>query len=112
MIRPMPRGLTTSWLADRLGVQPAHITAMRRSGELVGVRRGSEYVYPAWQFDPDLHPLPDVRRVVEAARKAGIDGDRLHGLVTMRSGLTRGAKPIDRLDRESAERVLRAISRA
>jgi hypothetical protein len=103
-------GLTGSWLAARLGTQPARIEAMRRSGELVGVRHGGEYVYPAWQFDRDWRPLPDVQRLVDAARAAGIDGDRLHRLVTMRSGLTASGRPPQRLDRESADRVLRAIN--
>ena len=42
-------GLTTAWLATRLGIQSARVDAMRRSGELLGVPvpDGREHVYPA-----------------------------------------------------------------
>ena len=45
-----PSGLTTSWLAARLGQQPARIEALRRAGLLVGVSRGDgQRLYPSWQ---------------------------------------------------------------
>jgi hypothetical protein len=108
-----PSGLTTSWLAGRLGQQPARIEALRRSGLLVGVPRGDgQRVFPSWQFGPDVRPLPALARIVAAARAAGLDDAALHRLVTTREGLTGGRRLIDALRRGDEEHVLRAIARA
>lgn len=100
-------GLTTDWLAARLGVQPARVDALRRTGELVAVRRpDGAHVYPSWQFGEDGKPLPLVARLVGAARAAGIDDDRLHELVTRRmngSGLAQVAVA------DSADELLRRL---
>jgi hypothetical protein len=51
--------LSRSWLAVRLGTQPAMVDAMRRSGQLIGVPGDNgEISFPSWQFGPDGKPLP------------------------------------------------------
>ena len=62
--------LTGSWLAFRLGVDPARIESMRKAGELYGVRDESrgEWHYPAWQFDSAGQTKPAVKAMLRAAR--------------------------------------------
>ncbi len=84
-------GLTTDWLAARLGVQPARVEALRRAGELLGIRRADgTHTFPSWQFGKDGRPLPLLARLIGAARAAGIHDEKLHELVSHR---------IDRLGR-------------
>ena len=80
--------LTDSWLSARLGVDKGRIDAMRRAGELIGIREpgGQVYLYPAWQFQNGL-ARPLVPQVVRAARDAGLDETRLYEVMTMRLGL-------------------------
>jgi hypothetical protein len=80
--------LSDSWLSARLGVDRRRIDAMRRAGELIGVREpgGQAYLYPAWQFQGS-RPRPVVPRIVGAAREAGLDDMRLYEVMTMRLGL-------------------------
>jgi hypothetical protein len=102
--------LTRSWLAVRLGTQPAKIDAMRRSGELIGVPdEHGGVVYPSWQFGPDGKPLPVVPRLKAAAARKGIDERRLNELLTMRSGLTSSRRLVDALGGASDEEVVAAI---
>ena len=108
-----PSGLTTSWLASRLGEQPARIEALRRSGLLVGVPRGDgQRIFPSWQFDRDGRPLASLPQVIAAGRAAGLDDGDLHRLVTMREGMTGGRRLVEALRAGTAEPVLRAIARA
>ena len=108
-----PTGMTTSWLAARWGTQPARVEAMRRAGELVGVRRGAgEVVYPTWQFGLDAKPLSDLPRLVSAAREAGLDDARLNELLTMRAGLTGERRLADAFRAGDVDGVVRAIRSA
>jgi hypothetical protein len=105
--------LSTSWLAVRLGTQPAKIDAMRRDGRLIGVPGESGgVVYPSWQFGPDGKPLPVIARLKAAAARRGIDERRLHELLTMRSGLTGSRRLVDALGTSSEDEVVAAIERA
>jgi hypothetical protein len=80
--------LTDSWLSARLGIDRRRIDAMRRAGELIGVREpgGQAYLYPAWQFQGG-RPRPVVPRIASAAREVGLDDMRLYEVMTMRLGL-------------------------
>ena len=80
--------LTESWLSMRLGVDVGRLAAMRRAGELIGVREpdGTVCRYPAWQFD-GVRPRPLVPQIVRAAREAGLNDMRLYEVMTMRMGL-------------------------
>lgn len=106
--------LSESWLAVRLGVQPAQVDMMRRAGELVGTRpSGSrEYLYPAWQFDLDGRPIGAIRRVVSAAREAGIDDERLIQMLNMRIGLGGQERLLDAVREGREEYVLGVIKSA
>ena len=107
------RALSTSWLASRLGVQPARLHAQRRAGELLAVRPAgdAEYVFPSWQFGPDCRPLPVVRRLLEAAADAGIDADRLCELMHARVGLLDGRRLFELVGDAEDEEILRAFER-
>lgn len=100
-----------SWLAARLGVDPRELDIRRRAGDLIGVRteNGRDYLYPAWQLDEDLQPLPEVGRVVRAARQAGLSDDALYRLLLRRDGMTGGGRLVDSLRAGHEERVLDAI---
>jgi hypothetical protein len=80
---------TTSWLAARLGADPARIEARRRAGELFAVPTdgGLEYVYPAWQFGTDGEPLPALEPLLAAARDAGMEGYQLNAFLNRRAGV-------------------------
>jgi hypothetical protein len=107
-------GLTGSWLAARLGTQAGRITAMRRAGELYGVRRGTtqEYVYPAWQFDRFGRVRPIVPRLLAAAREAGVREHELRPLLERRLGLVGGGRRIAELVREGEDEQALAVFRA
>ena len=106
--------LSTSRLASRLGIQPAHIQARRRAGELLGVRpAGSwEYHYPAWQFNGGGTALPSVARLIRASRSFGVDDVALYELLTSRVGLVDGNRVIDELRAGREEFVLDLVRRA
>jgi hypothetical protein len=90
--------LAATWLAERMGIDPARIDAMRRAGELIAVREpgSTEWRYPAWQFDGRA-PRPGVARVVLAARDTGVDETRLYELLTIPLGLRDGGKRLSDL---------------
>lgn len=104
--------LTQSWLAVRLGTQPAKIDAMRRAGTLLGVPGDGGVVYPSWQFGTDGKPLAVVPRLKAAATRKGIDERRLNDLLTMRSGLTSSRRLVDALGTGAEDEVVAAIERA
>jgi hypothetical protein len=86
------QSLSASWLATRLGTQPARIDALRREGALFGVRLpGSrEHLYPAWQFaGTGTEANPATKRVLAAAREAGLGEVELLRLLERREGLGR-----------------------
>jgi hypothetical protein len=104
--------LSTSRLASRLGLQPAHLDAKRRAGELFAVRPpGSwEYLYPAWQFNGGGgRPLPLVQELLAEARQAGLDAAALYELLTRRVGLVGAGRLVDQLRAGRRERVLGAV---
>jgi hypothetical protein len=82
--------LSGSWLSTRLGVGTQRLDAMRRAGELLGVRRpgGHDYLYPAWQFAPDGKPLPVIPNLIRAARGAGMSDERLYEILSARAGIS------------------------
>ena len=86
-MRSDSNAFTTSWLAARLGADPARIEARRRAGELFAVPRGFEHVYPAWQFGPDGEPIPAVERLLTAAREARMDDNQLNSFLNRRAGV-------------------------
>ena len=108
---PAPEGLTTPWLATRLGVQSARVDAMRRSGELLGVPvpNGRGYVFPAWQFGRDGKPLPALQTLVRRARAGGVDETALSRILAMRAGLTGGRRVVDELRDGNDAPALRAL---
>ena len=106
--------LTTSWLAAKLGTQSGRIDAMRRAGELYGVRKpgSQEYHYPAWQFDENGRPRPFVERLVRTAREVGLDEARLEEVLNRRAGLVGGRRLVDLIRDGAEEHVLEVVEAA
>ncbi len=102
--------LSASWLSTSLGVGTQRIEAMRRAGELIGVRLpgSQETFYPAWQFDGGK-PLPAVPRIVAAAREAGLDDVRLYEVLTSPTGLGGTRRLVDALRDGGEEHVIAAV---
>jgi hypothetical protein len=82
--------LPGSWLARATGCDPDEIDHLRREGELFARRENGsgEWLYPAWQFGPGGKVPRGVRRVVKAARDAGLDEARLAVVLARRVGMT------------------------
>ena len=91
--------LSGSWLSTRLGVGTQRLDAMRRAGELLGVRRpgGYDYLYPAWQFAPDGKPRQGIRQLITTARGNGMSDERLYEVLAGRTGISGGARLADAL---------------
>jgi hypothetical protein len=103
--------LSGSWLSTRLGVGTHRLDAMRRAGELLGVRRpgGHDYLYPAWQFAPDGKPLPAIPELIRAARGAGLTDDRLYEVLAARTGISGDERLVDALRQGRDEYVLSVV---
>jgi len=86
--RLQEESLSGAWLAARLGVGTGQLDAMRRDGELIGVRLPGDqaWFYPAWQFR-NGRPRQLVPSIVREARARGLDELRLYEVMTMRLGL-------------------------
>jgi hypothetical protein len=106
--------LSTSRLASRLGLQPAHIEAKRRAGELLAVRPPGtwEYLYPAWQFNGGGKALPIVQELLRSARQAGIDERELYEVLTRRAGLVGGERLVDHMRAGREQFVLETVKAA
>jgi hypothetical protein len=57
--------LSRDEVADRIGVTPQAISERVKSGKLVGLRRGREWRFPAWQFADD-GTLPALSELIDA----------------------------------------------
>jgi hypothetical protein len=103
--------LSGSWLSTRLGVGTHRLDAMRRSGELLGVRRpgGYDYLYPGWQFAPDGEPGPVIPRLVRTARAAGMSDERLYDVLAARTGISGEARLADALREGRDDYVLSVV---
>ena len=103
--------LSGSWLSSRLGVGTRRLDAMRRAGELLGVRRadGYDYLYPAWQFAPDGKPLPVIERLVRTGRDAGLSDERLYEVLASRTGISGDDRLVDALREGKDEYVLSVV---
>jgi hypothetical protein len=109
-----PGTLPATWLAQRAGVDPARIDALRRGGELIAVREpgSTEWRYPAWQFEGGK-PRASVARVVAVARESGIDDGRLFDLLTAPMGLRdEGRNLADLLVQGRTDEVVEAVRAA
>jgi hypothetical protein len=107
-------GMSTSWLATRLGTQSARVEAMRRSGDLLGVRipGGHGHVFPAWQFGRDGKPLASVQRLIRTARAGGVGDEGLYRILDLRIGLTGRRRVVDELRDGNEAPALRALASA
>jgi hypothetical protein len=103
--------LSGSWLSSRLAISSQRVDAMRRAGELFGVRPdgSGDWYFPAWQFDAAGRPRDVVARIVAAARSRGLDDARLYEVMTMRQGLGGTGRLSDALRAGRDEDVLRSI---
>lgn len=105
-----PDTVPASWLAARLGIDPAKLEALRRAGELIAVREpgSTEWRYPAWQFAGGK-PRNGVARVVAAAREAGLDETSLYDLLTAPLGLRGDVRLADLLAEGRVDEVVAAV---
>jgi hypothetical protein len=103
--------LSGSWLSTRLGVGTQRLDAMRRAGELLGVRRpgGHDFLYPGWQFGPDGKPRPAIRQLVKTARGAGMSDERLYEVLAARTGISGDSRLVDALREGRDDYVLSII---
>ena len=103
--------LSGSWLSTRLGVGTHRLDAMRRAGELLGVRRpgGHDYLYPGWQFAPDGQPRSVIKRLVQTARGVGMSDERLYEVLAARTGISGEARLADALRQGRDDYVLSVI---
>jgi hypothetical protein len=108
----MNGSLSTDWLGARLGRDPRALDAARKDGRLLGVRVNGHYEFPAWQFGRDGDVLPDLPRVIAAARAAGMTDDRLGALLQARSGLGSGRVLADALRDGNVDHVLSVVHAA
>jgi hypothetical protein len=108
--RLQDESLSGPWLAARLGVDTGRLDAMRRDGELIGVRLTGDqtWYYPAWQFKGG-QPRPLVPAISREARAAGLDPVRLYEVMTMRLGLGGERRLADLLLAGEDEAVLAGI---
>jgi hypothetical protein len=106
--------LSTSRLASRLGLQPAHVEARRRAGELLGIRPPGrwEYLYPAWQFNGGGKALPIVQELLREARRARMDDGELYEVLTRRVGLVGGERLVDHMREGRGRFVLESVKAA
>ena len=103
--------LSGSWLSTRLGVGTHRLDAMRRAGELLGVRRpgGHDFLYPGWQFAPDGQPRPVIKRLVQTARGVGMSDERLYEVLAARTGISGEARLADALRQGRDDYVLSVV---
>jgi len=114
MSTPYDATLRATWLAQRMGVDPARVDAMRRAGEMIAVRDpgSTEWRYPAWQFHAGK-PREGVARIVSAARESGVDEGQLYGLLTSPLGLRGdGRTMVDLLLEGREDEVVAAVRAA
>jgi hypothetical protein len=104
--------LSGSWLSARLGIGSHRLDAMRRGGELLGVRRpgGHDYLYPSWQFAPDGKPLPAIPELIRAARGNGMSDERLYEVLSARAGISGEERLVDALRQGRDRYVLSVVS--
>lgn len=109
--RLVQESLSGSWLSTRLGVGTQRLDAMRRGGELLGVRRpgGHDYLYPAWQFAPDGRPLPVIPELVRAGRGRGMSDERLYEVLASRTGISGDERLVDALGQGRDQYVLSVV---
>jgi hypothetical protein len=106
--------IPATWLAQRMGVDPARIDARRRAGELIAVREqgSSEWRYPAWQFSEGT-TRPGVVRIIGAAREVGMTESRLYELLVTPLGLRGdGRRLVDLLVEGRDDEVVAAVRAA
>jgi hypothetical protein len=114
-VAPTPSYISGAWLAVKLGLEPRALDARRRAGELLAVptpEKGTEFLYPVWQFDPDGRPLPAIGRLVAAARAAGLSDVELHDVLQRRDGMTGAGRLLDQVRAGREERALDVIRSA
>jgi hypothetical protein len=97
-----------------LGVSRQRLHQLVREGRLVAVPGGERRAlrYPAWQFGGDGRPLPELERMIAAARVAELDPATLHLLMTEPHDRLGGRTPADWLAGGAVEAVVGVIESA
>jgi hypothetical protein len=105
--------LSASWVGSRWGIDPVALEVRRRAGEVVALRRpgATEWLYPGWQFADDGNVKPEVARVLDAAREAGIRPGGIADILYRRAGLAGRRTLLDSLLEGDERSVIAAIRR-
>lgn len=100
--------LTSAELADRMQVTRQAINQRRTRGQLLGFRRGREYLYPRWQLGEDGVPFAGLAPVLEALGE-GTPEAHARFLLSPHPGLGSDT-PISRIRAGRTAEVLAAIT--
>ena len=111
--KPFEDCLSASWLAARISVEPCLLDVMRRSGQLIAVRKAgtTEWLYPAWQFDGRA-PRRVIPRIANVAREAGMSDARLYEVLSAPMGLGGQRRLADLVVEGRDEEVVDAVRSA
>lgn len=106
--------LSASWLGARIGLDPRQVDAMRRGGELIAFRHAGsqDWRYPSWQFTRGFERIPGLEAVIAASRAAGLDGNALVSLLSLKTGMTNARPLADVLREGRVDHVVEAVRAA
>ena len=99
--------MSSTQVADLLGLTRQAVDKRRAASRLLALRMGSDWQYPAFQFD-DGEVLPDLERVI--ASQAGADPWVVLDILLAQDSVLGGRSLLDALRQRDGQSVARAIS--
>ena len=104
-------GLSTVEVAERLGMTRQAVNQRRAKGRLLGLSRGREFVYPAWQFDAVTGEVPAALEQALALLGSASDEAKARFFVEPAPELG-GASPLSLLQSGRGDEVIVAAAKA
>lgn len=112
LLRVIDESLTVAQLREQHSVSRQHLKQLRDADRLFAIdvpyRKG--LLYPAWQFQSDGRPRPQMPALIAAARHAGLDALGFHLLMTGQR--EEGPSALEMLEEGHEERILSLIDAA